>query len=128
MERVISLFKRPFAGRINRLPYLISYMFIFACFYTLSNAIIHVLGIALAIFPAQKSLILSLDLFLLIILYIVYYYAQTVLVIARLHDMGLSGWYVLFSYIPLFGTILALGLFLQKGNPNKNKYGDPPKK
>jgi len=48
--------------------------------------------------------------------------------VRRMHDVGKSGWYVLFSFIPIFGTVWLLSLCITEGNPKSNVYGPNPKK
>jgi len=48
--------------------------------------------------------------------------------VRRMHDVGKSGWYVLFSFIPVFGTVWLLSLCITEGNPKSNVYGPNPKR
>lgn len=45
--------------------------------------------------------------------------------VRRLHDVGISGWWFLISFIPLLGLIL-LFFFLKKGDVGPNRYGEDP--
>jgi uncharacterized membrane protein YhaH (DUF805 family) len=45
----------------------------------------------------------------------------------RLHDVGKSGWYLLFNLIPLFGWAYLLYLYVQPGMTGPNDYGPDPK-
>jgi len=48
------------------------------------------------------------------------------LTLQRYHDLGLSGWYVLFfSYIPIVNSIVSFFLFFKKGNCRINEYDEP---
>ncbi len=47
--------------------------------------------------------------------------------VRRLHDVGKSGWYLLFSLIPLFGAIYLLVLFCSDSGPD-NQWGPNPKR
>lgn len=47
--------------------------------------------------------------------------------IKRLHDIGLSGWFILLSFLPIFNILFALGLFLVSGTTGPNKYGSDPR-
>lgn len=49
------------------------------------------------------------------------------LLIRRLHDIGKSGWYVLFSLIPLVGSIILIVWAAQDSVPEPNEYGVSPK-
>lgn len=47
--------------------------------------------------------------------------------ILRLHDLNLSGWYILLSVIPYVGSIFVLYLLLAPGNEGSNDYGNQPR-
>ena len=44
----------------------------------------------------------------------------------RLHDIGKSGWNLLFGLIPLLGAIYLIYLYVQPSNPGSNAYGSQP--
>lgn len=46
--------------------------------------------------------------------------------VRRLHDIGMSGWWVLLNFVPLGGLVL-LVLFCQDSQPGDNAYGPNPK-
>jgi uncharacterized membrane protein YhaH (DUF805 family) len=43
----------------------------------------------------------------------------------RWHDLGKSGWYILLSLIPFFGSFVGLYLLFAPGKPEDNIYGPP---
>ena len=45
----------------------------------------------------------------------------------RLHDVGKSGWFLLFIVVLIFGWIYLLYLFVQPGVSGPNEYGPDPK-
>lgn len=47
--------------------------------------------------------------------------------VRRLHDIGLSGWWLLISLVPLLGTIAMLVLCAQDSQPGPNRFGPNPK-
>ena len=47
--------------------------------------------------------------------------------VRRLHDIGKSGWFLLFGFIPLVGFILLLVFYLTDSEPRTNKWGPNPK-
>ncbi len=47
--------------------------------------------------------------------------------IRRLHDIGKSGWYLLFNLIPLVGAIILIVWFCKDSEPGDNMYGPNPK-
>ncbi len=72
------------------------------------------------------TLLLSMFLtFLLTVIYVIYaIYAICVVVIKKLHDLNLPGWYCISVFTPL-AVLLIPYLVLAKGNPEINKYGEP---
>lgn len=49
------------------------------------------------------------------------------LTVKRWHDMGLSGWLVIISFVPVIGTVLTLMICgLVPGQRHVNRYGHPP--
>lgn len=47
--------------------------------------------------------------------------------IRRLHDSNLSGWWILLVFIPIFGAITLIILYVRDSTPEENKYGPNPK-
>lgn len=47
--------------------------------------------------------------------------------VRRLHDFGLSGWWLLVGIIPFIGFLGAIALLFVEGEKTTNKYGTPPK-
>jgi uncharacterized membrane protein YhaH (DUF805 family) len=47
--------------------------------------------------------------------------------VRRLHDTGRSGWFLLFSLVPLAGFVLFLLLLTQDGQPGANGWGRDPR-
>ncbi|MCR4650655.1 MAG: DUF805 domain-containing protein [Lachnospiraceae bacterium] len=45
----------------------------------------------------------------------------------RLHDIGKSGWNILFCLIPLVGSIILIIFFCKEGDMGDNMYGADPK-
>lgn len=50
--------------------------------------------------------------------------------VRRLHDVGLTGWLILLTFVPTIGPyvglVMALGLLFFPGNKGVNTYGIPP--
>ncbi len=49
-----------------------------------------------------------------------------VLGIRRLHDMNLSGWFILLALVPIVNILFSLALLFWPGTPGANRYGPPP--
>ena len=47
--------------------------------------------------------------------------------IRRLHDIGKSGWNILFGFIPIVGSIMLLVWFCTEGEQGMNDWGPDPK-
>ena len=47
--------------------------------------------------------------------------------VRRLHDIGKSGWNVLWVFLPIIGWIMLLYWFCQDSQPGENKWGANPK-
>ena len=52
--------------------------------------------------------------------------AHYTLVVRRLHDLGMSGWYALFLYVPLVDIALFFYLLFKEGMRGENEYGADP--
>jgi uncharacterized membrane protein YhaH (DUF805 family) len=46
--------------------------------------------------------------------------------VRRLQDIGRSGWYLLFAFIPLVGIIILIVWFARAGDPSDNAFGTAP--
>jgi uncharacterized membrane protein YhaH (DUF805 family) len=47
--------------------------------------------------------------------------------VRRLHDIGMSGWWILIGFVPFVGGIALFVFTLLPGNQGPNRYGDDPK-
>ncbi|UTM58577.1 DUF805 domain-containing protein [Photobacterium sp. CCB-ST2H9] len=47
--------------------------------------------------------------------------------IRRLHDSNRSGWWILFTLVPVIGTIAGLYFMVVDSTPGKNDFGPNPK-
>ena len=43
--------------------------------------------------------------------------------VRRLHDIGKSGWNLLWAIIPFLGALYLLWLYIQESQPGENKWG-----
>jgi uncharacterized membrane protein YhaH (DUF805 family) len=46
--------------------------------------------------------------------------------VRRLHDIGKSGWNILWALIPILGALYLLYLYVQPSSPEANAYGPAP--
>lgn len=47
--------------------------------------------------------------------------------VRRLHDVDISGWYLLIGLVPIIGSIILLVKYCSEGTPGTNRYGINPK-
>jgi uncharacterized membrane protein YhaH (DUF805 family) len=47
--------------------------------------------------------------------------------VRRLHDVGMSGWWFLLSFVPILGDIAMIVIFCLDSEPGENRYGPNPK-
>ena len=60
-------------------------------------------------------------------LYLIFIFTPSIAVsVRRLHDVGKSGWSILFILIPIIGAIWLLALFCRDTMPERNKWGANP--
>ena len=113
-------------GRLNRLKYL-QYILCIACI-----GAIGVIMVLPRVPPSLQPLVIYPNCALLI-------WMMFVIIVKRLHDLGLSGWTLLVYFIViciaiaidqvlamLIKNIFSLYLFLKKGDEGKNEYGEDP--
>lgn len=97
-------------GRINRLTYWTSSIFIWTTFYVLYNAIEF-----------------SISSFATWIIYPPLYWSLFCTANKRLHDIGLSGYWLWLIIIPVFGPLILFVLLgFYRGSRNQNKFGPNP--
>ena len=100
-------------GRLQRKYYLM---------YAIPLSIIPAFYINFTIAKGESGAIIF-ALFLLILAGVI----LTIQFIKRLHDINLSGWYVLLGLIPIVGNIFGLYVIFKDGTPGPNQYGEDPK-
>lgn len=72
--------------------------------------------------------LVGLYFFMLAYLYILATLVPSIAVaVRRLHDIDLSGWWLLLSLIPLLGGLALLVLFVRDGSLGENRFGANPK-
>ena len=91
-------------------------------------SIIFFLGYLLSVFKFSDENMyqrIPLSIFVLILLIFVTY-STVSLSIRRYHDLGKSGWNVLWYFVPLANIIFCLSLLFVSGDEKENQYGAPP--
>jgi uncharacterized membrane protein YhaH (DUF805 family) len=123
-----------FSGRINRRNFSLGFfgalvfIYVFFLFPPMINAEVSLTDYLAQLLFHQIALkasfwiILSLAV-LHLLLYILFTYSLT---IRRLHDVGLSGWFVLPAVFPAFTLLLMLVLLFIPGQKQWNQYGGQP--
>ena len=107
-----------FSGRARRSEYWFFVLFSFLIGVTLFSAGFYVARVSGG--PPTLPVYL-LDFFTLLILL-----PNLAVSVRRLHDVGMSGWWVLLNLVPLGGLVL-LWFFCQDSQPGDNGYGPNPK-
>lgn len=94
-------------------------------FFVLYNTIVSVVFFVLA------GVIGSVNLDLALVLTITYigavFFPKLSVSVRRLHDLDLSGWWVLVSFVPIIGALGLLLWMVQDGTPGANSHGPDPK-
>ena len=123
MKYFIEAFKRylDFKGRSTRSEY-----WYFILFYYIFLALIFVVfshyGIGFIDFMGEQYNIWVM------IYFIVLFIPTLSITVRRVHDVGLSGWWLIgFYLVPIFGKIAQLFFTLQDSQSVENKYGSNPK-
>lgn len=121
---VIWVFSESYLGRVQRWDYLKQRLMLLAAGLTLG------LGMFL-LMVAGSTLVLAVYMVAAIPLWFVLFFRGMTLDIQRLHDMDLSGWWLLLviglSFIPaigiLAGFVALVVFFLVPGTPGANRFG-----
>lgn len=96
----------------------------FACYQLTASVIAGLLLVIIMLFsqkliPALAGQLVSLVVIFLLAIYLIG------LMVRRLHDMGLSGWWAVFSLVPVGNLLLMLYLLLGDGSSTVNRFGTP---
>jgi uncharacterized membrane protein YhaH (DUF805 family) len=111
-----------FRGRISRSQYWLFRIVLSAVFLALLVAIV-----LMADWVEQRAGFYAYLLTLVILADIMVSWSGLALDVKRLHDHGLSAWWVAFALVPVVGVILPPVVFyLMRGNRGPNRYGPDP--
>lgn len=115
-----------FHGRIDRIGFLLGSLFIFLTlvFVAILTGVI-VASLKGASAPnAATGISGTFFLAITIVCSFLYVAGSIGLAIRRLHDMNLSGWWVLLYFVPIVGNIAPWVLLFIRGTDGPNKYGE----
>jgi len=126
LSSIINIIKTP--NRLNRLSYLWRYAFWFITLFIP----ITVTMIKKVFFPNFPLISKELNILLSVCTVCFYIGATFALIrccVARLHDLNMSGWWIILfpiiKIIPIFGFTLGILLFIWPGTNEPNKFGEP---
>lgn len=106
-----------FAGRASRREYWM---------YMAFNAVV-TFGIWLLVAPLAFRMGLSCLTDIAIYAYALFAFLPGLAVaVRRLHDLGMRGWWLLVSLVPVLGSVALLVLFCLPGEKGENRFGRPP--
>lgn len=110
-----------YSGRTSRLEFLYFYLFLN---FVISLSIILLLCIMMVIinnFISEEFSFVSL--IFAVVFGIIREYMNYPIIVRRLHDANLSGWWALINLIPIINLLLLLVLIIKKSSPS-NKFGE----
>lgn len=125
-EPIVSYFSKEYFlrtyfnshGRLSRANFFAAFL-ILACLYFVTLFLLSFIGL---FFTASGFAVLS-DLTYFIPTFFAGY-GLAIILIKRLHDVALSGWWSVGALVPLIGTMpMVLMAFLLKGTTGDNRYG-----
>jgi uncharacterized membrane protein YhaH (DUF805 family) len=94
--------------------------------FALINFIITIVLVAISGMSRGSGLVIILS--LVVLLYSLAIIVPSVAVaVRRLHDIDMSGWWMLIGFVPVIGGIALLVLTVLDSNPGENRYGPNPK-
>lgn len=106
-----------FTGRAGRLEYLA---------FAIGGSLLHLFTFALFVDTDPVTGALSLNSPLYFVGFVLATLVTWSAAIRRCHDLGRSGFFLLWQLVPLLGIAAALLLVLGRGDDMKNRFGPPP--
>ncbi len=119
MKMIEHLFK----GRINRKNFILGF------FTSIATLIVALLLII--ILPGKlldNAIFATIVSFFWVIIVVCVIVFNLSLLVRRWHDIGRSGWMIIFTSIPYIGFVVYIYLVIRKGDVKPNKYGPVPNK
>ncbi|WP_127524296.1 DUF805 domain-containing protein [Mesorhizobium sp. Z1-4] len=111
-----------FSGRARRREYW-SFVVVALIGFAVAGGLGYVVGTALGFDEAEEPTIsaLAISVFWLYLLL-----PSMAVLFRRLHDIGLSGWFWLLAFVPMFGSLIILVMMLIGSQKHDNKWGPVP--
>jgi uncharacterized membrane protein YhaH (DUF805 family) len=119
-------------GRARRKEYWSFALFVFLVFTVLTIAMLVTTGSAMASYSydnENSGLVVALGAWVsvLVVISLIFLPAAITVMIRRLHDIGLSGWLYLLTFVPYLGAIFLFVCALIPSQAQVNKHGPIPK-
>lgn len=114
--------KNLFEGRLGRKSYLYSIVVLMSAFFVLLFTFIFIQSTVADYLGWQN---IYIDLALILLPFILFYFYRLSIDVRRFHDIGYSGYLSLIHFIPYLGLFVTLFLLFKKGVDNQNEYGEP---
>jgi uncharacterized membrane protein YhaH (DUF805 family) len=125
--KILNYANKLYASRIGRINYFFGILFFCVMFLILSSILRFVFSFGSEQFGNSIPYI-TLYILLFSILFILFTTYTTSLIIRRLHDISMSGWYILILFfVPVANLFVAFILLFKKGLVEKNSYGEQSK-
>jgi uncharacterized membrane protein YhaH (DUF805 family) len=112
------------SGRFGRLSYIAWAMLVSLSLNLIQIVLGAVLGVS-SVDAQQPGIAMAVVGVITIVLAIVTVVATVLFVIRRLHDIELSGWWVLLGLVPLVNLIFGLFVLIKPGDADANRFGPP---
>jgi uncharacterized membrane protein YhaH (DUF805 family) len=108
-------------GRLGRLKFF-GLHFLYVSIFIITNC-------AFGVFQPSTNLATDAGIFPSFVLVVTFFplmWLELLLIVKRLHDLGLSGWYALISCVPPVGVVFGFYLLFARGQTRANRFGPPP--
>lgn len=110
-----------FSGRARRKEY-----WSFALFAMLATLVLTGIGLAVDSSSGTLEDYPPVTIALVSVVMLVFFIPSISVMVRRIHDLGLSGWFYLLFFIPYIGSLILLVFALMPSQKFENKYGPAP--
>ncbi len=118
-----------YAGRASRKEYWMTVLWCAISVFVFSGVTI-LLRLPIGLPDFVREVVLGWLFYILIVILVLYviwsFLVFLALGVRRIHDIGLSGWWILIGLVPSIGVIVIFIFTVIKGNVGDNKYGSDP--